>query len=147
MKPIYTIVVIVILVALGFLFFSPSETTAPTNEDEASDTTMEESDEMMEGGNGNMIDDAKTFEITGKNFEFSQKEIRVKEGDTVRIEFSSTDGFHDWVVDEFGAATSRVQTGESVSVEFVADKAGEFEYYCSVGNHRELGMVGTLIVE
>ena len=33
------------------------------------------------------------------------------------------------------------------SVTFIADQEGSFEYYCSVGNHREEGMVGTLIVE
>lgn len=89
----------------------------------------------------------RTFEITGRNFAFSQTELRVNVGDTVVINFSSTDGFHDWVIDEFDAQTDRVNTGESASVTFVADRAGEFEYYCSVGSHRELGMVGTLIVE
>mgnify|MGYP001587791513 CR=1 FL=1 len=90
---------------------------------------------------------AKEFSVEGKNFEFSVKEIRVKKGDTVRINFKSSDGFHDWVVDEFNAAVARVQTDESSFVEFTADKAGTFEYYCSVGSHRQMGMVGTLVVE
>jgi plastocyanin len=29
----------------------------------------------------------------------------------------------------------------------VADKKGTFEYYCSVGQHRALGMKGKLVVE
>ena len=90
---------------------------------------------------------AEVFNITGKNFEFSSTEIRVKEGDTVTINFTSNSGFHDWVVDEFNAATARVQAGDSSSVTFVADKTGTFEYYCSVGSHRANGMVGKLIVE
>lgn len=90
---------------------------------------------------------AKVFAVEGTNFAFSQKEIRVKKGDTVRINLTSKDGFHDFVIDEFNAATDGVQTGESVSVEFVADKAGSFEYYCSIGSHRQLGMKGALIVE
>jgi plastocyanin len=66
----------------------------------------------------------------------------------VRINFTSEEGFHDWVVDEFeGATTEKLQAGGRDSIEFVADQSGTFEYYCSVGNHRELGMVGTLIVE
>jgi uncharacterized cupredoxin-like copper-binding protein len=32
-------------------------------------------------------------------------------------------------------------------VQFVADKTGTFEFYCSVGNHRQMGMVGTLVVQ
>lgn len=89
----------------------------------------------------------KEITITGKNYEFSQKEIRVKKGDFVRINFSSTDGPHDWIVDEFNAKTKQVSTGQSSSVNFVADKAGTFEFYCSVGTHRKMGMVGKLIVE
>ena len=94
----------------------------------------------------------KTFVITGQNFKFMMNnqenpELRVKEGDKVRIEFSSTDGFHDWTVDEFNAATEKVQTGSSTSVEFIASKKGTFEYYCSVGSHRQEGMKGSLIVE
>lgn len=87
------------------------------------------------------------FDVTGTNFEFSVKEMRVKKGDTVLIRFSNEGGFHDWVIDEFNASTPRISEGGEAMVEFVADKAGEFEYYCSVGSHRQLGMVGRLIVE
>lgn len=89
----------------------------------------------------------KVFTVTGRNFAFSLQEIRVKKGDTVTINFSSVEGFHDFTIDEFNARTERVQAGQSSSVTFVADKAGTFEYYCSVGSHRALGMVGRLIVE
>lgn len=88
-----------------------------------------------------------TFNLTGWNFAFSETEIRVKKGQTVTVNFESTSGFHDWVVDEFNAATKKVNPGEPTSVTFVADKAGTFEYYCSVGSHRANGMVGNLIVE
>lgn len=88
-----------------------------------------------------------TVDVSGKNFEFSVTEIRVSEGDVVTINFESESGFHDWVVDEFKAASPRVRDGEKTSVTFVADRAGIYEYYCSVGEHRANGMVGTLIVE
>ena len=89
----------------------------------------------------------KTFNVTGKNFSFSVNEIRVKKGDKVKINFTSTDGLHDWVVDEFNARTDKVNTQASDSVEFTADKTGTFEYYCSVSIHRAAGMKGNLIVE
>jgi len=89
----------------------------------------------------------KVFNITATNFSFSVKEIKVKKGDKIIINFSSTDGYHDWVVDEFKAATQKVQTGGSTSVTFTVDKVGTYEYYCSVGSHRKMGMVGKLIVE
>lgn len=96
---------------------------------------------------GGMTGQAKVFKITGQNFQFSQNEIRVKKGDRVKINFESADGFHDWTVSEFNARTVRVNTGGKASVEFVADKIGEFEYYCGVGQHRQMGMKGKLIVK
>jgi plastocyanin len=89
----------------------------------------------------------KTFEVTAEDFAYNLKEIRVQEGDTVIIKFKSIDGFHDWVLDEFDARTAKVKTGGESQVIFLANKAGTFEYYCSVGSHRANGMVGTLIVE
>lgn len=90
---------------------------------------------------------ARVFKLTGVNYGYDVQEIVVKEGDTVTINFESTDGFHDLVIDEFAIATKRVQPGVKTSVTFVADKKGTFEYYCSVGSHRTSGMVGKIIVE
>jgi cytochrome c oxidase subunit 2 len=94
----------------------------------------------------------KTFVLTGQNFKFvmdgvENPDLLVKQGDRVRIEFSSTQGMHNWVVDEFNATTAVVNPGESTSVEFTADKKGTFEYYCSVMQHRKMGMRGNLTVE
>jgi plastocyanin len=90
---------------------------------------------------------AKVFEVVGSNFAFDVKEIKVKKGDTVRINFTNKEGKHDWVVDELNARTQIIEGGSSDSITFVADKAGTFEYYCSVMEHRKMGMVGKLIVE
>ena len=101
---------------------------------------------------GELIEVDKVIVITGENFKFiidgvDNPEIIVNEGDKIRIEFSSTSGFHDWVVDEFNVATEKVRENDGVTiVEFVADQKGEFEYYCSVGAHREQGMFGRLVV-
>ena len=54
---------------------------------------------------------------------------------------------HDFMIDEFEVATNQIGDGEEEEMEFVADKIGTFEYYCSVGNHRAQGMKGKLIVE
>jgi len=94
-----------------------------------------------------------TFQLTGQNFAFyqdgvSNPDLVVQEGDIVRIEFESTEGMHDWVVDAFDASTEVVTTSDGMTaVEFVADTAGTYEYYCSVGSHRANGMYGNLIVE
>lgn len=87
------------------------------------------------------------FTVTGNNFAFAPSTMTVKKGDTVQITFVNSDGFHDLVIDEFeGAKTARLQTSASETITFVADQAGTFEYYCSVGEHRAMGMKGTLTV-
>ncbi len=77
---------------------------------------------------------------------FSLKEIRVKKGDAVKITITNTAGTHDFVLDEFGIKKD-TPLNQPVVVEFVADKVGTFEYYCSKYNHRQLGQKGNLIVE
>ena len=98
-------------------------------------------DEVMTSGQVQQVT------VTGRNFSFSPAEIRVKQGDTVQVTFKNEGGTHDWKLDEFNAGTPVLQIGQESTIEFVADKVGTFEYYCSVGNHRAQGMVGKLIVE
>lgn len=89
----------------------------------------------------------KEFTVEGDNFTFSLAEIKVNEGDTVRIKLVNKEGFHDLVLDEFNVATQKLQVNQEETIEFVANKKGTFEYYCSVGTHRQMGMKGNLIVE
>jgi plastocyanin len=89
----------------------------------------------------------KTFDVKGLNYAYDVKEIKVKLNDKVQINFTNTEGFHDFKIDEFGVATKQIKASASESVQFVANKAGTFEYYCSVGQHRANGMWGKLIVE
>ena len=37
--------------------------------------------------------------------------------------------------------------GQSLSVEFTPSMPGEYEYFCTVAGHKEVGMVGTLVVK
>ncbi|OGY46162.1 MAG: hypothetical protein A2731_01145 [Candidatus Buchananbacteria bacterium RIFCSPHIGHO2_01_FULL_39_8] len=112
-----------------------------TNDDRSEDEDSVNDDSMTEDN------EVKTFNLTAKNFSFSQQEIRVEKGDKVKIVLISEQGFHDWTIDKFNARTSQINTGQTSEVEFIADKAGLFEYYCSIGTHRQMGMVGKLIVE
>ena len=91
--------------------------------------------------------DAREIVIEGENYQFTPETINVKKGEKIRIVFKSTDGVHDFKVDELNISTSTVQSGQEDWVEFTPDKTGTFKYYCSVGNHRAMGMEGTMIVE
>ena len=147
MKKITIFVVLFMLLIIGTGLYLINTSSSKNNDSGITDNSIA-NNSGKDGGSASV----KTFVMTGENFKFvmnelNNPEIKVKQGDKVRIEFTSTDGFHDWVVDEFNAATQRVNTGSSTFVEFVADKKGTFEYYCSVGKHREMGMKGNLVVE
>ena len=89
----------------------------------------------------------KEFTVTGSNDKFEPSTLTVKKGDKVKIAFKNSGGFHDLVIDEFNVKTPVIKSGDQASIEFTADKTGTFQYYCSVGNHRQMGMVGTLTVQ
>ncbi len=147
-KTLIAVIVIIVIALGGWLYFSKSA-AAPTDSMEnmtsqapATDTGTQPAttDASMQTG------PVKEFTVTGQNFSFSPSTLSVKKGDHVKITFTSGGGLHDFVIDEFNAKTSRIGTGASAVVEFTADKAGSFEYYCSVGSHRAMGMKGTLTV-
>lgn len=89
----------------------------------------------------------REFTVTGSNFKFSPATMQVDQGDTVRVTLVSGDMMHDIVFEDFNVRTKVLPVGQRETIEFVADKTGEFEYYCSVGNHRAMGMVGRLTVQ
>jgi plastocyanin len=89
----------------------------------------------------------KEFTVVGSNFKFEPSVLSVNKGDTVKITFKDINGFHDFRIDEFNVATKQMQEGNEQTVTFIADKTGSFEYYCSVGEHRAMGMKGTLTVK
>ncbi len=76
---------------------------------------------------------------------FSLGEMVVNQGDRVRIKVTNTMGMHDFVIDEYGVNRETPLNQEQV-IEFTADKAGEFVYYCSKPGHRAMGQWGTLKV-
>lgn len=89
----------------------------------------------------------KTTEVKGLNFSFDLKEIRVKKGEKVAIQFTNTEGFHDFVIDELNVRTQKIGEGKSETVLIPTDKTGTYAFYCSVGQHRKMGMEGKLIIE
>src|SRR3989338_4437998 len=88
-----------------------------------------------------------TIEMQAGSFYFNPKEIRVKKGQTVKINLKAMDAMHNFNIDELGVKSPTLNAGETTTIDFVANKLGEFEYYCLIGQHRKLGQVGTLIVE
>lgn len=147
---IIAVIIVLVLVGGGFLLFK-NRGVAPTKDVEintnmpvpGSDT---KETEVVEETPKNAPTSVKEFTISAAPFSFSPSTMTVNKGDTVKITVKNTKGTHDFKIDEFNASTRLLNTGETQTITFVADKTGTFDYYCSVGSHRAMGMVGKLTV-
>ena len=89
----------------------------------------------------------REIRMTAKQWEFVPSEVRVDLGETVRLVVTSEDVAHGLMIPAFNV-NQRIEPGQTVTVEFTADKAGEFPFFCNVfcgSGHKD--MAGTLIVE
>ncbi len=145
MGKILGIIIVIVLVAVGWFFFGSKQSSAPTGD--GAKMTKENTSEPTIGGTAGKVGATKEFVIESANFSFAPNTMTVKKGDLVKITLKNKEGLHDLKIDELGVATSRLNGVGEEKVEFVADKTGTFEYYCSVGEHRAMGMKGTLKVE
>lgn len=145
------IAVLIVLGVSGYYFYnsqkqqSPEETLETTPSQTSVPSAMESSDKNVATDNA-VMGSVKEFTVEGENFKFTPDKIEVKKGDKVKITFKNISGFHDFVIEGLNVNTKQIKAGEKDSVEFTADKVGSFEFYCSVGSHRSMGMKGTLVV-
>jgi len=130
--------VVAAIAIAGFIFMRDSgDVSAPKDAAEAGTATMN-AGEVKEFSMTAYFDDAGKW--------FSLKEISVNKGDRVRIKVTNTKGTHDFTLDEYGIKKTTPLNQETV-IEFIADKAGEFVYYCSMPGHRQGGQFGKLVVK
>jgi len=63
---------------------------------------------------------------------WSHEIITVNKGDTVRLRITSPDVVHGFAIGGLGIDAGQIVPGEVTTVEFVADRAGQFTFYCNV---------------
>lgn len=92
----------------------------------------------------------RTYDVTMSNYSFSEPAITAKPGETVTVNLSVDNGTHDFVIDELGVASQIIGGNQTNSVTFTIPEDVEsgttYTYYCSVSNHRQLGMEGQLTI-
>lgn len=112
----------------------------------AAETTATET-ETGGGGGG-----AQTVGMT--EFEFEPNDLTASQGDRITAENTGS-AVHNLTIEEGSdpeqastevAATPDVDAGDSGEVTVDADP-GEYSIVCTISNHRELGMIGTLKLE
>ncbi|OHA51677.1 MAG: hypothetical protein A3A97_00520 [Candidatus Terrybacteria bacterium RIFCSPLOWO2_01_FULL_40_23] len=76
---------------------------------------------------------------------FNPSRIEVMVGDTVKLKIFNEDSYdHGWAIEAFGQ-NKRLFPKRDTEIEFVASKAGEFPFYCSVpcgeGHYLQTGLL------
>jgi len=89
---------------------------------------------------------AREFSVVGSDFAFAPPTIDVRQNDVVRVVFRADDIPHAFTIDEYRIA-KRAAAGQTVVIEFRADRAGRFVIYCSLTtDDRCRRMKGELLV-
>ena len=147
-KIIITVIIIGVLAVAAVITFNKTNQTAE-NGNTANNAQNNNVAETAPAVAENKESAVKEFTMTAfyddTGIWFSLKEISVSKGDIVRMKVTNIKGTHDFTLDEYGIK-KMTPLNEEVVIEFTADKAGEFIYYCSVPGHRQKGQWGTLKV-
>ena len=135
-KLIAIIVVILIVILLGFfLFKSFGETTRTTSEKQ-----ILGDEEVV------LTRNTVEIELIAKQWEFQPDTITVNKEDLVKISIKSIDVTHGIKLNDFNI-NEKLEPGKTVNIEFIADKSGEFSFFCSIPCGSGHGsMKGILIV-
>ncbi len=134
---------------------TPSDTNTNTNTNTSTSTNTNTNtnnpDSSLVGGDASVDvsikSQTRSFTVDSTNYKFAPATMTVNKGDTVRITLKNTQGNHDLKVDGYDIKTKILTAPGEDTIEFKADKTGTFEYYCTIGNHRAMGMKGTLTVK
>ncbi len=154
LNPLLVVVIVIIVCAVGVMLWLGSNKTANqaaiTTKVAPTQAVMMKKEEptvtaTQSATGDNMTQQAITVEAG--NYYFKPDKIKVKKGEKVTITINNKGGFHDFAIDAFNVKSAMIPSDGSTTVTFTPDKTGTFEFYCSVGNHRAMGMKGTLVVE
>lgn len=143
---IVIVVVVLLLIATGWFLMRPQQSTSPVMQETQSPTSTASA--SPEASSPAQMTDVREIKVSGSEFKFAPNTLTFKKGEKVRLVFENTGKMpHDLKIDELGVATKVIQPGQTDSVEFTPQNSGNFPMYCSVGNHRNMGMEGKVSVQ
>ena len=89
----------------------------------------------------------REIKVSAKKYEYSPEEIRVKQGERVRLLITATDRKHGFEIKELGIKTE-LEKGKETVVELTIGKPGTYQIKCSVRcGFGHGGMRAQLVVE
>jgi plastocyanin len=90
----------------------------------------------------------ETVELTATDFKFDQSTVNVDAAGSTTFRLTNDGGTtHALEIEGQGIEEETDEIGPGESAEVTVDlEAGQYEFYCPVSNHKDLGMEGTLVV-
>jgi plastocyanin len=122
-------------------------TSAATTSESAASSSAEPSASGSSSA-GSTEAEAEALKATENDFSISLDEDHVKPGSYTITVVNDGNATHDLAVEEDGttkATSDSISPGESTTMTVDLD-AGEYVFYCSIGNHRAMGMELTVQV-
>lgn len=89
----------------------------------------------------------KTMKMTAELWKFTPNVVRIKKGENVTLEVTGVSGTHGLAVPALGINETIIQ-GQTVSIDIPTDKAGTFDFRCSIqcgSGHSD--MTGQIVIE
>jgi heme/copper-type cytochrome/quinol oxidase subunit 2 len=88
----------------------------------------------------------RTFTVVAKDGRFEPGQLDVLRDDLVTVQLRSEGTAYSFAIDAY-RVMKRAGSGETVTFQFRADRAGKFTYYCSLSSEPQCrDMKGTLVV-
>lgn len=87
----------------------------------------------------------RNYLVSAEGGKFTRTTVVVYKDDTVHIDFTATDGAYDITIPDYGIQRT-AKKGETVPVEFRAEKEGKYAYYCESCGGLDSEAKGSLIV-
>lgn len=140
---------LIVIAGLGFFVFSQNQDTSQdvVMEDTSVETGETEDSMQEESSEPGVVNISMDMD----NYSYTPNVINTKPGDTVNVTLVNVKGEHDFIIEELDVHTDHVDNpGDILEVTFTIpedQEPGSYEFYCAVANHRQLGMVGELIIE
>lgn len=105
--------------------------------------TVESTSQMEEAGI-----EAREITVSGMEYSYNVSDTVLKKGEKVKLTFKNEGRMtHDLVIEELNLRTKVLGSGKSETIEFTVPTEGSLTFFCSVSNHRALGMEGTFSIE
>lgn len=151
MKAVRTLLVLAVVVAIvalaGYLLTKGKTASTSENSQTVPPVTTQQTPSAGGVTFGKTV--SREIVVEASEYKFNPSEVRVKKGETVKITLKNSGRMqHDWFVENLpGANIDLTNAGSTNNIIFTPSQKGTYTTFCSVGTHRQMGMVGKLIVE